>query len=348
MSWSIQPFNPHNASDEMLRRVHEFLAALDVELEPEDPPRSLEYTVRNFRSYGLISGQKVISFYAWIGSVAVGRAFVVVGNEEENRHLLWSDVAVAATHRGQGIGNALFEKVVEVAEAEGRRLIMGSTDSVIPAGEAFARRVGARVGLIEATNELRLSALDHDILVAWRRAAPADEFRILTWLGPYPEEYLERMAALHEVMNTAPKGDLDYEDERVTPEDLREWEAYAAARGVERWTVVAQHKASGELAGFTEVDWRPDKPGLLTQNVTAVDSKFRRKGLGRWLKAGMLELVLKDRVEVTRVRTSNADSNESMLRINEALGFRQLRTETEWQVGTERAQEYLTNRKGNS
>lgn len=344
MSWSIQPFDAQNASERALRFVHEFLVAMELEREPEDPPRSLKYTIRNYRSLGLISSQKVIIFNARLGNTVIGRAFVVVGNEAENRHLLWGDVEVLAAYRGRGIGRALFEKVVAVAEAEDRRLIMGSTDSAIPAGEAFARRTGAAVGLIEVTNELRLNGLDHHILAAWRRAAPTDEFRILTWLGPYPEEYLERMAELHEVMNTAPKGDLDYEDERVTPEDLREWEAYAAARGVERWTIVAQHKASGELAGFTEVDWRPDRPGLLTQNVTAVDPNFRRNGLGRWLKAGMLELVFKERVEVTRVRTSNADSNESMLRINEALGFRQLRTETEWQVGTERAKEFLDTR----
>ena len=72
----------------------------------------------------------------------------------------------------------------------------------------------------------------------------------------------------------------------------------------------------------------------------------RRRGLGRWLKATMLDLVLRERQQVTRVRTSNAYSNESMLRINEALGFRQLRTETEWQVATERAREYLTSSKG--
>lgn len=344
MSWSIQQFDPQTASDETLRLVHEFLVALDAELEPEDPPRSLEYTVNNFRSFGLISTQEVVQFYAWSGTTAVGRAFVVVGNEDENRHLLWGDVAVLATHRGRGIGTALFEKVVEVAEAESRRLIMGSTDSAIPAGEAFAASIGASAGLIEVTNELRLSGLDHDILAAWQRAAPTHEFQLLTWLGPYPEEYLARMAALHEVMNTRPKGDLDYEDERVTPENLREWEAYAAARGAEVWTVVAQHKSSGELVGFTEVNWRPDKPGLLTQSGTVVNPAYRGRGLGRWLKATMLDLVLRERQQVTRVRTSNADSNESMLRINEALGFRQLRTETGWQVGTDKAREFLDTR----
>jgi len=344
MSWSIQPFDPQSASEETVRPVHEFLVAIEAELEPEDPPRSLEYTVSNFRSYGLISSQKIITFYAWSGNLAIGRVFLSVGNEAENRHMLWCDVAVLATHRGRGIGRALFEKAVEVAEAEGRRLIIGSTDSAVPAGEAFARRTGASVGLIDATSELRLSGLDPEILVAWQRAAPTHEFQLLTWLGPYPEEYLARMTALHEVMNTAPKGDLDYEDERVTPENLREWEAYAAARGVEPWTVVAQHIASGELVGYTEVDWRPDKPGLLTQSGTVVNPAFRGRGLGRWLKATMLDLVLRERQQVTRVRTLNADSNESMLRINEALGFRQLRTETEWQVGTDRAREFLDTR----
>lgn len=341
MDWEIRPLDPNAVTEPALRAIHAFNSAMQVEVDPEVPPHSLAYTTSNFQSFTLISSVRVVPFYAWSGDRVIGKAFIVVGLESENRHMLWGDVEVLAEHRGRGIGQALLAKVVQTAEAEDRRLIMSTTTSAIPAGAAFARRVGASVGLDEVTSELRLERLNHELLAAWRAAAPAEEFRLLTWFGAYPDEHLEAMAALHEVMNTAPKGELDYEDERVTPQDLRESEAYGAARNVETWTVVAQHKATGELEGFTEVGWHADKPRLLEQRQTLVVPKYRRSGVGRWLKATMISLVLQRRKSVTRLLTTNADSNAEMLRINEALGYQPYRTDTEWQLETARALAYL-------
>jgi GNAT superfamily N-acetyltransferase len=58
------------------------------------------------------------------------------------------------------------------------------------------------------------------------------------------------------------------------------------------------------------------------QGGTAVDPTHRNKGLGRWLKAAMLQRLLDERPEVANVDTWNAGSNEPMLAINVALGFR--------------------------
>ena len=50
--------------------------------------------------------------------------------------------------------------------------------------------------------------------------------------------------------------------------------------------------------------------------------KYRGHGLGKWLKAAMLEKVLAERPAVKFVRTGNADENVPMLKINHALGFK--------------------------
>ena len=341
MTWRIHRLDPASASDSTLQRVHEFMVAMDAERYPDDPPRSLEYTLRNFRSFALITSQKAIPFYAWLGETVVGKAFIAFGLDDENSHLLWVDIEVLAGHRGQGIGAALLSEVVTVAEVEKRDLLMGTTDAAIPAGEAFARKIGATIGVVDVTSELRIADLDPGLLTTWTNAAPHDSYRLLTWRGSYPDEFLEPMAALHEVMNSAPRGELEYEDERVTPEDIREAEAYRAARGVESWTMVAQHRHTRELAGFTQVRWHPDNERLLTQGVTVVEPPHRRRGLGRWLKASMIELVLHERQYVDRIRTENAEMNEAMLTINHALGFRHYKTQTEWQVKTERVKEFL-------
>lgn len=55
----------------------------------------------------------------------------------------------------------------------------------------------------------------------------------------------------------------------------------------------------------------------------------------------MIKLVLHERQYVDRIRTENAEMNEAMLTINRALGFRHYKTQTEWQVRTERVKEFL-------
>jgi mycothiol synthase len=96
--------------------------------------------------------------------------------------------------------------------------------------------------------------------------------------------------------------------------------------------------------GYTEVVWNPGQPEHLGQGDTAVSPKYRNFGLGRWLKAAMLEKVLRERPQVKHIRTYNASSNEAMLRINYQLGFKHVKTTTTWQVEVDEVFKYLTER----
>ena len=94
-------------------------------------------------------------------------------------------------------------------------------------------------------------------------------------------------------------------------------------------------------AGFTEVFWHPNRPQLLNQGGTGIFPEYRNNGLGRWLKAAMLHKVLRERPEVKFVRTSNADSNAPMVKINRELGFKPYISQCMWQVEVEKTREYL-------
>ena len=117
-----------------------------------------------------------------------------------------------------------------------------------------------------------------------------------------------------------------------------------AASGVERWAVYVRERATGAFAGISEVYWHPARPAILHQGDTGVFPQYRNRGLGRWLKAAMLDRVLRERPRVELIRTNNADSNAPMLRINTELGFRPYMARTIWQVETDRVRRYLGER----
>jgi len=221
--------------------------------------------------------------------------------------------------------------------------MIGLTVSSAPAGEAFMRRIGATMGLPMRISQLDLRDLNRDLIPLWQERARerATGYEILLWTGRTPEEYIDEYLKVVEAMNRAPLGVLQLEDQHWTPEQLRQWEDAERARGSERWTMVAREKATGAFAGFTEVSWHPNRPELLRQAGTGVLEPYQNLGLGRWLKAAMLEKVLRERPQVKRIRTGNATVNEPMLKINIELGFKPYQSEYFWQIEVPKVRAYL-------
>ena len=108
---------------------------------------------------------------------------------------------------------------------------------------------------------------------------------------------------------------IDIEEFVFTAEQLRQDEQSLFARGYERWNLHVRERETGDFAGYTEVFWNPNRPEIISQGMTGVFPKYRNKGLGRWLKAVMLERILEKRPQAKYVRTANADMNAPMLKI---------------------------------
>ncbi len=342
--WTIEPFDGQTAHERELQAVHAFTNRMRAEYWPHDPPKPFKDTVGRWRAL-----PEFVERAAWAARHThdiIGMAIADVWRTEDNQHLADVEVEVLPAWRNQGLGTELLSLAVDVAERKNRRLMIGGTDTNIPAGEAFANRLGARLGIEARTNELHLNDLDPALLRAWieKGQTKARDYALGLWEGPYPEDRIAAIAKLHEVMNTAPKDDLELEDMTRTPEQLRQIEASMRARDVERWTLYAEHQPTGAFAGYTEVFWSPHEPTILYQGDTGVFPEHRGHGLGRWLKAAMMEKVLAERPRVERVRTGNAASNGPMLAINYDMGFRHTKTWTIWQVETKTVREYLNRR----
>jgi mycothiol synthase len=340
----LKRFDPDTASDSYFKARHTYLNLRREEEMPEDPPRSLEFSITNAKSWKLFEKLELQVWHLWERDAIIAELFAEVAFYDDNRHLLGFELEILAPYRRKGYSKLLLVKLVEMAETHNRTLFIAGTSSRTPAGELFAERLGATKGLEAHTNQLILAEVDKTLLETWIANAKttAKDFELGFWGDTYPEEEIHSIANLINVMNTAPRGDLDLEDEQAKPEDLREREAYSKARNVERWVLYMRH-TSGELAGFTETFWDPENPENLTQGNTGVLPHYRGHSLGKWLKSAMIQKVLAERPVAKRVRTGNADSNTAMLAINHALGFKSYIAETVWQIEVEKIKAYLDN-----
>jgi predicted GNAT family acetyltransferase len=79
---------------------------------------------------------------------------------------------------------------------------------------------------------------------------------------------------------------------------------------------------NGEAAALTELITMQHRPSFVMQQGTTTLQEHRNQGLGRWLKAEMLEQLLATKPEADVIETGNAATNAAMLAINDELGFR--------------------------
>ncbi len=340
---SIHPFDPQSATEAEWIALNALQNAIRAERLPDDPPLTVDQTRQEAQAIpDYIEVPMWAVWESWPDRMAA-MGYGVLLKTDENRHLVQFSIQVRPEHRRRGLARRLLRAITEVAHERDRTLLITNTDSTIPAGEAFMERIGAQVGLTSRSSQLNIADVDLDQLREWQERAKerAADFEIGLWEGPYPEADLEAIAELIRVMNTAPRGELDVDDFDWTPEQLRQTEASLQLQGIERWTMYARHRPTGHFAGYTETFWIPAQPELLQQGDTGVFPEYRGHGLGKWLKAAMLEKVLREKPQVKRVRTNNADVNEAMLAINRELGFKPYKSSKTWQVEVSTVQAYL-------
>jgi GNAT superfamily N-acetyltransferase len=335
-----KPFYPKTASESEYVALNKFSNRMQSEYWPEDPPRTVEETMRNWRFLPSFFEENLQAIWGQNQIVALANA--EVSRTEDNQHLVWFEIEVLPEYRKQGIAKGLLQFVCEIAQEEKRKLLMSFSDSAIPAGAAFMNRLNAQAGMESRTNQLTLSALDSKLIQSWQGQGPANEFSLGIWEGAFPEGEIEKIAAMRSaIVNSMPRENLALEDRKITKEELRERERSFSERKIQRWTMYAKHNTSGEFAGYTEVFWEISRPETLNQGDTGVYPKYRNHGLGRWLKASMTQKILREIPQAKRIRTGNANSNAPMLKINYEMGFKPYKSWTTWQIELEKVLKYL-------
>jgi len=222
-----------------------------------------------------------------------------------------------------GLGTALLRHAAERAACHGRTVLAAATRDGTP-GAAFARSAGAEPGVVEVQRMLELGKLADGRLEGLREQAEraAAGYSVVSWTGPVPEEFIERVAPVYDALNDAPH------DEGEAPtfwdaQRVREANARLPHYGSRNYAVAAVHgeAADGEMVALTEVVVDPAHPDWAHQAITGVSRPHRGHRLGLLVKVAMLDILTAAEPQVERMSTWNGAENPHMIAVNEALGY---------------------------
>jgi len=253
-------------------------------------------------------------------------------SDRDNRDIASLSMRVGRDKRRAGLGGSLLRHAARRAHAEGRSLLTWMTRTQTP-GSPFAAAVGARPGLVEVDRVLDVAAIPAGRLAELRaQAGPAAAgYALISWQGPAPADQVDQVTAVNSAMADAPR-EPGTEPERWDAARIRAAEARVALQGLRYYSVAARCDATGELAALTQLGVDPSYPEWGFQELTAVTRSHRGHRLGLLSKVAMLELIAEREPQITRIITGNSESNQHMIAINEALGFRVLHRWMNWQL----------------
>lgn len=322
-----------------------------VELSPEEPAHlegaaALANAVRDHEApWQLPTTPQVVEGYwryGWdlepgrqFGGFADGRLVAhgaVNTTEWDNPDLAWLGVTIHPEVRGGGLGQAMVDHVEAVATGV-RRTKLGIDAWDGSDGVSFAERNGYKVGSRAVNRRQHLADVSLDDVRALHdeAAAAASSYELFRLAGRTPEKLLDDVAVLTAAINDAPLDDLDIDDEEFPPERIRNYETAIQLRGERMYRLLARSRDTGELAGQTIVAVESTRPGIAHQHDTSVVRSHRGHRLGLLLKSGMNLWLAEEEPGLEVVDTWNAESNDHMIGVNEALGYRWMAREVQLQ-----------------
>ena len=320
MSFEIEEVDTRSAPEELLREMHEYYLPLSAEMSPQDPPMSYERRAADWRRQR--SDQLFPRWLLRVDDEIVASA-VAWMNLEQNLENGGGWIYVRPDDRGNGHCRALAGVVFERLEEMGRRRFETYVREGHPA-ESLVSNAGLKPVYKEKRSRLVVAEIDMEMMRSWieRAEERAADYELRSLQAPFPADAVEKYCDLQFQMNTAPREDYESDDEVITPELWRETEAQSEATFHDLITYVAVHKPTGDFVGSTSIQIDQLQPERAWQWETVVHPDHRNKGLGRLLKAAMVERLVRDWPKVEHIDTFNAGSNEPMLNINIAMGFK--------------------------
>ncbi|WP_413543987.1 N-acetyltransferase family protein [Citricoccus nitrophenolicus] len=198
----------------------------------------------------------------------------------------------------------------------------------------FAAAHGYGLAQVEVVSVLELRGAAGAALRAESGSSAAQDhgYEVVGWQGSCPEEDAADLAELLGRMATeAPAGEVERASEAWDVDRLRAEERAREGMGLTVITTAVRDRATGRLAGHSDIETFADLPQAAYQGNTLVHPEHRGLGLALLLKAANVSRLLRHRPEADRLYTWNAAENRAILRANGELGFVPVATHPAWQ-----------------
>lgn len=326
----IKEINPKKETRDFWNKYHQFTEKCFRELFPNDslPGRDViekdfilgwpGYHKFDWVVFGNSSEEKIIArcLYAYIRSDSP--------SYESNKNNSFFYIIIDSDYKQQGLGTYILKKIIEKLVEHGS--LFTETDTYYKSGKDFCQKFGAKLINQQSENRLYLKDVNWELTHLWiQDAKQRTPDVILECFSTFPDKDIEELCALETEleaqMPSLEEGDDKWTEIR-TPEARREWESNTKKRGQEIITMITR-EANGIISGITEIRHSyVEQIERIAQRTTGVKQEYRGRGLGKWLKAEMLNYVKDNLPKASYIVTGNANHNAPMNSINQRLGFK--------------------------
>lgn len=339
MGITIEQIDTTTVDESVLNELADYYVLVEAEEMPGDPPTPAEVQINDWRH---INSHRPAPRWVLRDDDGIAGAAVGYYSIDQNLENGFGRVHVHPEKRGRGYARALATPLFDHLEERGRHRFETWVKKDNPA-ERLLENAGLKRVYEDKRSRLLIADLDQEMMRSWvdRARERASDYALVNYQPPLPDEIVQRFCDLTFIMNTAPREDYEADDEVQTPEEWRETEANVIDSKSQLHVLIAVHRPSGDFAGYTMLQTMDLQPDLAWQWDTGVDPTHRNKGLGRWLKAEMILRTIASFPDLARVDTYNAGSNEPMLNINIAMGFKPVHLSHLWQGELATVREHL-------
>ncbi|MFB7949026.1 GNAT family N-acetyltransferase [Kitasatospora phosalacinea] len=283
---------------------------------------------------------------AWLAAAPdgtpLGSAFLRLFTSPGQAHLCELTLDVHPAERRRGAGSALLAAAVAAAREDGRGSLLAQAVEGSP-GDAFLSARGFERALVLDFGRLDLTATPPGPTPAPTPSSASASasasvaelppgYRLVSWVGSCPEEWLSAFTRSRTAMDDMPMGDAVFGTVAWDEDRVLAAARAVADRGELLHTVAVLEAATGELVGFSELVLPADRSGDAQHYGTAVQPAHRKRGLARAMKAEAIRWTRAEHPGITGLLTDTAAHNTGMLAVNRALGYRSTHRSVEFRL----------------
>lgn len=324
MKYDIFRHNPDTITDEEFGKLYRIFKENNQEFGREIPmTRKDELYASIKRKWDTSTTVRFVAKDVQGEWVATAKAsFPTPGTKahELNKHA-WLWLHVMQDHRRQGLGSQLLTSIARTCKENGIEKI--GIEFPDGPGTPFCQRFGGNLHSQRHVKLIKMADANWAKANEWQKGSAAEAEGVkLEYYLDIPEQMLpEYLNLVNTCSNDATDWTEDVPPIEVDITEEIEFRKHCKEHNTILFTLLARD-ASGRLVGLTEISTLKTEPLMLHQRLTGVVRSHRGKGLGKWLKSGLLLWIRDNIPNADCIITGNNDFNHGINHINYSLGFK--------------------------